>query len=265
MNVPTWWPAGAVVALLATPVAIHGLHHVRAAVRQRRARDACPFEADDQDHLSALRALQLVVAESLLWWYVVLTAAHPPRGTVPGPPSHVPVMVLPPPLLPRASVRMLVARLRRDGFPVVCPRLVTVARSRVERIRGLDRALRTTWDELGARVLDVIAPAGAAAIVAAHLASGGSGVPVIRRLLTLGAAGADDPVIPPPTEVIAFYSPDDPLLGRLDEVPRPGAFHVAIRGSGRLGLLHAPYVYTLIREHLLAPLARPSSWTSAAS
>jgi hypothetical protein len=108
-------------------------------------------------------------------------------------------------------------------------------------------------------------PTRAAAIAAAHIASGGSGVPVIRRLLTLGAAGADDPVIPAPTEVIAFYSPDDPLLGRLDGVPRPGVFRVAIRGLGRLGLLHAPYAYTLIREHLLAPLARPSSWTSAAS
>jgi hypothetical protein len=265
MGVSACWMAGGLTALLVAPVAAHGLLYVRAVVRKRRAHDSCSVEGNDQDGLSAVRAVQLVVTESLLWWHAVLTAVRWPGTNVAGPVSRVPVMVLPPPLLPRASVRLLVARLRRDGFRVVSPRLVTVARSRAARVRGFDRALRAIWDETGTRVVDVIAPAGTAATAAAHLASGGSGVPVIRRLLTVGAAGADDPVIPAPTEVIAFYSTDDPLLGRLDSVRRPGAFHVAIRGLGRLGLLHAPYAYTLIREHLLAPLARPSSWTSAAS
>jgi hypothetical protein len=103
-----------------------------------------------------------------------------------------------------------------------------------------------------ARRIDVIAPAGAAAVVAAHLARGGSGVPTVRRLLTVGARGGDGPPVPPSTEVIAFYSYDDPFLGPLDGARRPGAVNVAVRALGRLGLLHAPHVYTLLREHLPA-------------
>jgi len=265
MGLATWLTVGGLGALLA-PLVGHALAHVRAAARKRRARSACPFEDDDHDTLSVARATQLVVTESLLWWYAVATAMHPPAATAPGSASGVPVVVLPPRFLPRASVRTLVATLRRDGFIVICPRLAILARSRAERVGALDRVLRGSWERSGARLVDVIAPAGAAPIVAAHLASGGSGVPVIRRLLTIGAAGGGSPTIPSPTEVIAFYSGDDPLLGPLETARWPGAVNVAIRGFGRLGLLHAPYVYALIREHLLAPpRACPSSWTSAAS
>jgi hypothetical protein len=111
----------------------------------------------------------------------------------------------------------------------------------------------------------VIAPAGAAALAAAHLARGGSGMPAVRRLVVVGAPAVAD-VIPPATEVIALCSYDDPLLGRVEGARWPGALTVAIRGFGRLGLLHAPYVYGLLREHLLASTPpRPVTWTSAAS
>jgi hypothetical protein len=121
------------------------------------------------------------------------------------------------------------------------------------------------WESSGARSVDVIAPGGAAAIAAAHLARGGSGMPAVRRLLVVGAPASAE-VVPPDTEVIALCSYDDPFLGRVERARWPGAVTVAIRGFGRLGLLHAPYVYDLLREHLLASTpARPVAWTSAAS
>jgi hypothetical protein len=266
MSPAAWWTAGAFGLLVAAPLAIHGATYARAAVWKRRARSACPFDDDDHDTLPWPRALQLVLAESVLWVYVMLTAVRPPAETVPGAPRTVPVLVLTPPGLPRASVRLLVARLRGDGFAVVCPRLPSVARSAAQRRHALDRVLRATWEHSGARVVDVLAPAGAAAVVAAHLARGGSGVPTIRRLLTLGAPAGDDPSIPPPTEVVALYSHDDPFLGPLATVRRPGAVNIAIRALGRLGLLHAPHVYTLVCEHLYAPPSdHTSSWIGATS
>lgn len=266
MSPAAWWTAGALGLLVAAPLAVHGAAYARATVWKRRARSACPFEDDDHDTLPWPRALQLVVAESVLWGYAMATALRPPAETVPGAPRGVPVILLAPPGLPRASVRLLVVRLRRDGFSVVCPRLPSVARSAAQRRHALDRALRASWEHSGARVVDVLAPAGAAAIVAAHLAHGGSGVPTVRRLLTLGAPGGADPPIPPPTEVIALYSQDDPFLGPLATARRPGAVNVTIRALGRLGLLHASPVYTLVCEHLQAPpLDRSSSWISATS
>jgi hypothetical protein len=267
MSPAVWWTVGALGALLAAPFAIHGVTYARAAAWKRRARDACPFEDDDHDTLPAPRALQLVVAESVLWAYAIATAVRPPAETPAGTAHRrVPVIVLAPPGLPRASIRLLVARLLRDGFSVACPRLPGVGCSLEQRVRALDQALRAVWEHRGARVVDVIAPAGAAAVVAAHLARGGSGVPSIRRLLTVGAPGHAGPPIPPPTEVIAFFSYDDPFLGPVEGARRPGAVNIAIRALGRLGLLHAPHVYTLVCEHLLAPAREPAeSWPNARS
>ena len=266
MNPAAWWTAGALGLLLAVPLGVQGFAYARAVARKRRARRACPFEDDDHDTLPVLRAIQLVIAESALWIYAIATAMRPPSESTPGASRAVPVIVLPSPWLPRASVRLLVARLRRDGFAIVCPRLPGPVCSPARRRDALDRALRAVWERSGARVVDVIAPPGAAAVVAEHLARGGSGVPTIRRLLTLGAAGGAGAAIPPATEVVAFYSYDDPLLGPLERARRPGAVNVAVRAVGRLGILHAPHVYTLVREHLLAPpLEEPPPWTDATS
>ncbi|HWP65149.1 MAG TPA: hypothetical protein VNO26_04450, partial [Candidatus Limnocylindria bacterium] len=85
------------------------------------------------------------------------------------------------------------------------------------------------------------------------------------RLFALGAPAPAEPVAPP-VEVTALCSYDDPWLGPVERARWPGATTVAIRGYGRLGLLHAPYVYELLREHLLSPAgAPPRSWKSAAS
>jgi hypothetical protein len=176
-----------------------------------------------------------------------------------------PVIVLSPPGLPRSCIVPLARRLEADGFWVITARWTPFARSQAARLRALDRALRSVWDDTGVRIVDLIAPAGAAAIAAAHLAHGGSGVPATRRLLVVGAPAAPD-AVPPPTELIAFCSYDDPWLGPVERARWPGAVTVAIRGFGRLGLLHAPYVYGLVREHLLAPVSsRPLAWTNAVS
>jgi hypothetical protein len=159
----------------------------------------------------------------------------------------------------------LARRLTRDDIRVTVVGWNPLARSPSSRVRALDRALRVLWEETGARMVDVIAPGGAAALAAAHFAPGGSGMPAVRRLLAMGAAAVPD-AIPPPTEVVALCSYDDPLLGPVEGARWPGAVTVAIRGYGRLGLLHAPYVYGLVREHLLASSpSQPVPWTSAAS
>jgi hypothetical protein len=267
MRSAAWGIAIALGLLLAAPIAVHVAAHLRAALRKWRARTACPFENDDYETLSPARAAQLVLAESALWWWAVATAVRPPAPCVTGAAGErVPLVVLAPPALPRSSVRTLVHRLRRDGFDVHCPRLVHTGHARAARLRALDQALRAVWDRTGARSVDVIAAADSGALAADHLAAGGSGRPTVRRLFTLGTSGRDGATVPPPTDVIAFYSYDDPFLGPVDAGRRPGAMNVAIRAVGRMGFLHAPYVYGLLREHLLAPpLGRPASWTSAAS
>ena len=253
------------MAIAAAPFIAHGVAYARAAAAKRRARSACPFEDDDHDTLPAARAIQLVVTESLLWWFAVLTAVRRPARQHAARSSDVPIVVLPPPGLPRSSILPLVRRLAADGFRVTIGRWSPVGRSRSARLQALDRILRSTWEETGARVVDVIAPAGAAPIAAAHLARGGSGMPAIRRLLVIAAPAAPD-TIPASTELLAFCSYDDPWLGPVEQARWPGAVTVAIRGFGRLGLLHAPYVYGLLREHLLAPASpRPVAWTNAAS
>ena len=259
------WTAGAVVTIAALPFVAHGVSYARAAAAKRRARSACPFEDDDHDTLPPARAVQLVVTESLLWWYAVLSAPRrPPRLPAQGA-GETPVVVLPPPGLPRSSVLPLVRRLVADGFHVTAGRWSPFGRSRAARVQRLDRLLRSTWEDTGARLVDVIAPAGAAAVAAAHLARGGSGLPAIPRLLVVGAPAAPD-VIPASTELLAFCSYDDPWLGPLEQARWPGAVTIAIRGFGRLGLLQAPYVYGLLREHLQAPASsRPLAWTNAAS
>jgi hypothetical protein len=266
MSLVAWCAAGT-LGILGAPLVVHAYAYARAAAAKRQARDACPFEDDDHDTLPALRAVQLVVAESLLWVYTMGTAIVPPPEVSPGPAATVPILVLPPPWLPRAAIRTLVGRLRRDGMTVVCPRLPLSTHRAPRRQEAIDQALRAIWERYGARVVDVIAPAGSATDVARHLAAGGSGVPTVRRLLTLGAAGGDGPPIPAPTEVIALYSHDDPLLGSVERARRPAALNVAVRALGRLGLLHAPHAYTLLREHLHAG-GGPSAgfpWTNATS
>jgi len=265
MSAVVAWTAGTVLAIAAVPFIVHGVAYARAAGAKRRARSACPFEDDDHDTLPWPRAVQLVVTESLLWWYAVLTAARRPPRRQPATSAETPVVVLPPPGVPRASVHALARRLSTDGLCVTVVRWSPFARSRAARIRTLDHALRATWEDTGARMVDVIALAGAAAVAAAHLARGGSGMPAIRRLLVVGAPAATD-TVPPPTELLAFCSYDDPWLGPVERARWPGAVTVAIRGFGRLGLLHAPYVYGLVREHLLAPSpSRSLAWTNAAS
>jgi hypothetical protein len=265
MSVAAVSAAGAMVAIASVPLLAHGVAYARAAAAKRRARSACPFDDDDHDTLPWPRAVQLVVAESVLWWHAMLTAARrvprPDASTSTAPP----VLLLPPPGLPRSSVLPLARRLAADGVQVTVARWSSLARSRAARVRTLDRALRAMWDTTGARLVDVIAPGGAAAIAAAHLARGGSGMPAVRRLLVVGAPASSD-TIPPGSDVIALCSYDDPFLGPVERARWPGAVTVAIRGFGRLGLLHAPYVYGLLREHLLASSAPgAAAWNSAAS
>jgi hypothetical protein len=260
------WTAGALATLFAAPFALHGAAYALAAAARRRARRACPFDDDDHDTLTPLRAVQLVAAESLLWLYAMGTALRPAVETSPSRPRSIPIVVLVPASLPRSAVRVLVGRLRADGFSVLCPRLAPISATSARRVQRLDRLLRATWEQSGCREVDVLAVAGAAIDVVTHLAAGGSGVPAVRRLLTLGAAGSQGAGVPPPTEAIAFYSPDDPLLGSVARARRPEALNVTIRALGRLGLLHAPHVYALVREHLLAPALHPDpSWTSGKS
>ena len=89
-------------------------------------------------------------------------------------------------------------------------------------------ALRATWERHGARTVDVVAAAAAAPDLVAHLAAGGSGTPVVRRLITLGAAGGSGARVPATTEVVALYSQDDPFLGRIEHARRAEAFNIAL-------------------------------------
>jgi hypothetical protein len=258
-----WW----VGATLAVPFVVQTLAYVRMALRMRRARTACPFDDDDHATLTLPRGLQVIVAETLLWWWTVATAAWPPAADGAPGPRPVPVVLVTPPGWPRSRVRTLAHRLRRDGFTVSCPRMRwRRAGTPAERSQAVDRALRAVRAATGARAVDVVAPASAAAFVARHLAAGGSGMPSVRRLLTVGAAGGDDPVVPPPTDVVALYALDDAWLGPAERARRRGALNVALRGVGRLGLLHAPHVYVVLREHLDEPAAPGTpSWTNVAS
>jgi len=250
---------------LAASLTVHAVAYARGAAAKRRARAACPFDDDDHDTLPVARAAQLVATESVLWLYAILTAPIAPAEDVAPAADPVPVVVFPPRWVPRSAVRVLVARLRADGHTVVCPRLGAWSRQ-ASRASLVDRALRSTWERHGARTVDVVAAAAASPEVVEHLASGGSGTPVVRRLITLGAAGAAGPRVPPATEVIALYSQDDPLLGAVEQGRRPEAFNIALRGVGRLGFLHAPHVYGLVREQLTAPqTAALPAWPSPAS
>jgi hypothetical protein len=244
---------GAFLLALGAPLAVHTVAYARAAAAKRRARAACPFDDDDHETLALGRAAQLVAAESLLWLHAVATAPLAPGDDAPPAPGAIPIVVFPPRWVPASAVRVLVRRLRACGHTVVCPRLGPWPRDPGRRTALVDRALRSTWERHGARTVDVVAAAAAAPDVVAHLAAGGSGTPRVRRLITLGAAGAGGPRVPATTEVIALYSRDDPFLGSVEQARRPEAFTIALRGVGRLGLLHAPHVYELVREHLAAP------------
>jgi hypothetical protein len=258
---------GAALALaFGAALAVHTVAYARAAAAQRRARAACPFDDDDHDTLPLGRAVQLVATESVLWLHAVLTAPLAPGDDEPAGAAAIPVVVFPPRWVPAAAVRVLVRRLRADGQTVICPRLDPWPRGAARRAARVDRALRATWERHGARTVDVVAAAAAVPDVVAHLAAGGSGTPVVRRLITLGAAGGSGARVPATTEVVALYSQDDPFLGRIEHARRAEAFNIALRGMGRLGFLHAPHVYDLVREHLAAPPAAAlPAWPSPAS
>jgi hypothetical protein len=257
--------AAVTMATVTAPFVVHAVLLRRAAAAKRRLRAACPFEDDDHDPLAAGAAVRLVVAESLLWLYAVATSAFPP-AVASGVPGGVPIVLLPAPWLPRAVLRTLAARLRRDGFFVLCPTRPRAGR-RAARTAWLDHELRSAWERYGCRQVDVIAVAGAASDAVAHLAAGGSGIPRVRRLLTIGSrAEPGEPRVPPATEVTAIFSYDDPLGGSPEAARRPGAFAIALRGIGRLGLVHAPHVYTLLRENLDATRdGSAPAWRTASS
>jgi triacylglycerol esterase/lipase EstA (alpha/beta hydrolase family) len=287
--VVAWLPLVLAVAAVGFTLATY----VGAAHDRRRRPTSCP-EDDDERALWPARVRAgarecALAALGVLGWPFALRAARVREPL--DPTSRRPVVLVHDGPAHAASVLWLGARLRRDGWAVVCPLALAAPWRGVEHAAGrLGDAVDALRRGTGARAIDVVAHgrAGLAARVCLRTRGAAAGV---ARLITLGTPHQGTDALPwlGRLRVVAELRPGSDLLRRLstaDPVPArtdcivvssaddavvvpptagyyPGAFNVEVRGVGHLGLLASGRVYELVRENLAAPLAPAVSGPAA--
>jgi len=239
----------------------------------------CPERDDGARSLPA--RCRLLATECGALWLLLLAAPFGirtrPGGTAEGDAS-MPVLLVPDPGFPAASLRWLGRRLRRDGWPSV--HVVTGGGRRSGHgVAAVAAAIARVRGDTGARGVAVVAH-GAGGLVTRALLLGGAGDAGIARLVTLGTPhhGTRVPWAPPELrpgsalvsrlaseatttaaiDCVSIYSLDDGFAAPPDRGYWPGALNIEIRDVGHASLVLSRRVYELVREQLAAPLRCPS-------
>jgi hypothetical protein len=236
-------------------VAAHLAAHATVARAMRRRGAACPFENDDHQPLPLGSVLRLAVAESVHLVAAVLGALRPlPRTRGAG----TPVVLLVAPPLPRAAMRGLAQHLGGMGRPVA---VVRAPRRRYDERAGARLASAIERARGGAPTLDVVAHGASAPFMLRLLATPLGATLGVRTVVAVGAR-LTAVAAPPRVELQSIYSLDDVWLQPPDAGHHPGAFNVAVRGEGHIGLLRSGRATAIVAENLEPldpPLTRPGS------
>jgi hypothetical protein len=240
--------------------------HARAAMIRRRRREACPFEDDDDEARPLAREVVEVVRESVAHARAMAARLMPkPSGwrrhdAVGG---SGPVVVL----------------VAEHGFP-----LASLAPLGRRLARDLDATVRvahgSTWDDERTRA-DRLADDLSTLTMHAHgrplLAIGhGEGGLVARRaaavlrlpalrVVTIATAhragdepGARDPVVDR-VDVLNVYSLHDATVVPAGRAYLPGAYNVALRDEGHIGMVLARRPYAILLEAIAGLLPRAAA------
>jgi hypothetical protein len=252
-------------AVLLAMLALQAALHVDAARDARMREDGCAFE-DPEEHTTPLAWCALVLGEVGATLCVGLVALLPRR-----PPSRDDgrrsVVLVAGWAMPASATALLARRLRGAGWARVYPIGLGVWPSIDEATRRLAGGLATLRATHAVGDVDVIA-VGLSGIAARALLDRGVRV---RRVVTLGTphqgtltapwmrrgpwardVRPDDDAAAPTCDGdgIAIASAHDVLLVPPALAYWPGAFNVALRGVGHVGMLCSARVWAIVEENL---------------
>lgn len=240
--------------------------HARAALIRRRRREACPFEDDDDEARPLAREVVEVLRESVAYAWTVAMRLRPKPArwrALDAVGGDGPVVVLVPEQgFPLASLAPLGHRLADDLDATVRGAPGSTWDGEQTRADRLAEHLSTLAAHARGRPLLAIGH-GEGGLVARRAAA------VLRlpglRVVTIAtahrpatASDARDPVVDR-VDVLNLYSLHDAIVVPAERAYLPGAYNVALRDEGHIGLVLAARPYAILLEGITGLLPQAAA------